>query len=107
MILRVKAGVADNGFAAGEVSGTLARNDNDCLVIHNVLLVLPQDATQADSDVVVGGKTFALGDTLTAAGGFFPPDAVAQMMDSDGLRSWKACGAPAQTVVVADPSTVT
>lgn len=105
-MLRVKAGVASAGFAAAQVSGTLARDDDGCLFIDNVLLVLPQDATQSGSHVAVGGKTFALGDPLTGGGGFFGPEAVAQMMDVPGLAAWTRCGAPQQTAVIADSSTV-
>lgn len=104
--MRVKAGVADAGFAAAQVSGTLARNDDGCPLIDSVLLVLPHDAMQSDRDVVVGGRTFALGDTLTGGGGFFGPDAVAQMVEAPELAAWKKCGAPEQTAVIADPSTV-
>lgn len=105
-MLRVKAGVADNGFAAAQVSGTLALAEDGCLLIDDVLLVLPRDATTSNNDVTVGGKTFSPGDTLTGAGGFFGPDAVAQMTDADALAAWQACGAPQQTAVIADPSTI-
>src|SRR6478752_6446081 len=45
VLLRVKDGVAEAGFAAALISGTLSQDDRGCLRVDDVLLVLPSTAT--------------------------------------------------------------
>ena len=59
--LRVREGVAEAGFAAAAVSGTLTRDALDCPRLDDMLLVLPAMAIWTADAVQVGGRTYPLG----------------------------------------------